>query len=204
MRRELGRVVGLILAAGGLLCAPVLLSAGDILAQESGAAAPVLQQALGGQGALSRPEVLSFRTLDQDRLLAESRLGQETLARIQTAEQALEAENQVIFERLTQEEQALTNLRSTLTSADFREQADAFDAQVEDIRAERAQLSQELSQSNQALIREFFDAALPVLQQVMEEQGVAGLLRSDALVLPAPGLDITSDVIARLDAAQSE
>lgn len=176
------------LLAGALFCAPVspLWTQAQAQAQET------------PQSPVATP--IPFRLLDQERLLRDSGIGQETMARIRAAQQELEAENQQIFEQLSAEEQALTELRPTLSATEFRDRADAFDARVEEIRAERARLLQELEQSNQRLLSAFYDAALPVLQQVMEENGVLGLLRSDMMVLSADVLDITPEVVARLNA----
>lgn len=179
-----------LLVAGVLLCAPVSTLRAQI--------PPVADHESGSPAQSSQP-TLPFRLLDQDRLLSESRIGQDTLARISTAQAQLEAENLAIFEQLSAEEQELTDLRATLNPSEFRARADAFDERVERIRAERANLSAELDQARQNLISEFFEAALPVLQQYMQEQGILGLLRNDAMVMSSGVLDITDEVIARLD-----
>ena len=142
-----------------------------------------------------------FRVLDQDQLLRGSRLGQQILAGIRSAEQALEAENQQIADQLAAEERALTEARATLTPEEFRTRADAFDTRVEQIRSERAQASQELTRYSETQAQQFFDTALPILVQMMNDEGVLGLLKPDALILGSDWLDITDAAIARLDAS---
>lgn len=177
-----------VLLAGALACAPV----STVTAQAP--STPSREVA----------SPLPYRLLDQDRLLSESRVGQVTLARISEAQAQLEAENLEIFEQLSAEEQELTDLRATLSPSEFRARADAFDERVETIRSERARLSEELEQSRQNLIAEFFEAALPVLQQYMQDQGILGLLRNDAMVMSSELLDITDEIITRLDSVAQE
>lgn len=142
-----------------------------------------------------------FRVLDEERLFRGSVLGQRVLEGIRMAEAALEAENQALFEQLSAEERALTDARATLPPDEFRARADAFDARVEAIRTERAQRSAELSGQGDAAARAFFDAALPVLVQLMADLGTEILLKPDVMILGPDWMDITDQAIARLDAA---
>lgn len=170
------RLAGLLLA-GAMACAPL-----GVMAQEA-------------------PDTPTFRVLDEDRLFRESVLGQRVLADIREAEQALATENQALFEQLSAEERALTEARLTLPPEEFRARAEAFDASVEAIRAERAERSATLARQNEAAARAFFDAALPILVQVMAEAGVDILLKPDVMILGPEWVDITDLAITRLDAA---
>lgn len=143
----------------------------------------------------------AFAILDEERLLRDSALGRGILDEIRAAERALEAENQQIFDQLAAEEAALTEARATLTPEAFRQRADAFDQRVEEIRAERGQRALELSRRSEAEAQRFFEIALPVMIQLMNEEGLVALLKPDALILGADWLDVTDAAIARLDAA---
>lgn len=162
--------------AGALICAPFAMAA---------------------QEATSAP---AFRVLDEERLFRGSVLGQRVLADIRAAEAMLEAENQLLFEQLSAEERVLTEARSTLPPDEFRARAEAFDARVETIRAERAQRSADLSRQGEAAARAFFDAALPVLVQLMADLGAVILLKPDVMILGPDWLDITDQAISRLNA----
>jgi len=143
---------------------------------------------------------VSFRILDEERLLRESRLGQQILAEIRAAEQALEEENQRISDQLADEERALTEARTQLSPEEFRARADAFDLRVEAIRAERNQRSVELARFSDSQAQGFFDTVLPVLTGMMDEAGLVALLKPDALILGTDWLDVTDDTIRLLDA----
>ena len=166
--------------------------------------AMLLMGALAGAplaiAAQEAPRAPIFRVRDEDRLFRDSVLGQRVLADIRAAEQALEAENQQLFEQLSDEERRLTEARLTLPADEFRAQAEAFDTRVEAIRAERAERAATLTRQNEAAARAFFDAVLPVLVQVMAEAGVDVLLKPESMILGPDWLDITDLAIARLDA----
>lgn len=172
--------------AGALLCASALLLVQPVVAKQ--ADVPLQAQ-------------VPFRILDQERLLNGSELGQQILARIHQAEQALQAENDALFNSLSAQERELTDLRSSLSPEEFRARADAFDAHVEAIRAERNQRSQTLTRQSTAQAQSFFDMALPILVQLMNEEGIVALLKPDTLILGSDWLDITDEAIRRLDAA---
>ena len=159
------------------IAAAVLLAAGSAAAQDA-----------------------SFRILNEERLLRESRFGQAVLADLREAERRLEAENERIAQELADEERALTEARADLSPEEFRARADAFDQRVEAIRAERNELSLDLARQSDAAAVRFFDEALPVLLQLMTEEGLIAILRPDALIVGADWLDITDQVIERLDA----
>jgi len=178
------RAVRLVFLAGVLLGAPVM---------------PFVAQAQ--QDAASIQASVPFRLLNETRLLNESRLGQEVLARIDRARQALEDENQRLFDQLEAEERELTGLRATLSPEEFRIRADAFDTRVEEIRAERGRASDDLARRSEAEAQRFFDTALPVLVQMMTDEGLVALLKPEAVILGTEWLDITDTAIARLDAA---
>lgn len=172
-----------IVMTGALLCAPVLAFVPSVvMAQELQANLP-------------------YRLLDPDRLLQESLLGQAILTQNREAENALSAENNALAEQLIAEERDLTALRTSLTPEEFRARADAFDARVEEIRAERNQRSTALASQAEAAVQRFYDAALPVLDQLMTEQGVVGLIRPEAMILWSERLDITDQAIERLNAS---
>ena len=150
--------------------------------------------------AMSVSQTVPFRILDEERLLRESRLGQQILAEIRAAEQALEEENQRISDQLAQEERDLTEARTRLSPEEFRTRADAFDLRVEEIRAERNQRSVELARFSDTEAQRFFDTVLPVLSALMDEEGLVAVLKPDALILGTDWLDMTDSAIRRLDA----
>lgn len=175
--------------------AVVILVAGVL----SGAPVAVGAQTAPGIGAFAQG--LPYRVLDQDRLFRQSDMGQAIFAQLRQAEQRLEAENQQIFDQLTAEERALTEQRASMTPEEFRALADAFDARVETIRAERAARAQTLVDVREAEAQRFFDAALPVLVDLMASEGIVALFRPENIVLGIDAIDVTDLAIERMNAA---
>lgn len=157
---------------------------------------------LGAPGFVAAQGGVPFAILDDERLLRDSGLGQQVLAGIRAAEQALEAENQQLFDQLAAEESALVEARPTMTPEAFREAADAFDRRVEEIRAERDQRGQDLARQSEIEVQRFFEAVLPVLVRLMNERGLVAILKPDTVIIGAEWLDITELAIERLDAAE--
>ena len=115
--------------AGQVLCALLACLAGPAAAQR---AEPVIVPPavdLAAQGGVV--------VLDTDRLFAESLFGQALATDLQAETEALIEENRRIEAELTAEEQSLTRRRPGMEPAAFREEAEAFDARVQEIRRER-------------------------------------------------------------------
>jgi len=166
--------------------------------RRAGIAAQVLLAAALSWGGLASAEVL--RVVDPERLFGDSRLGQMVLAELRAAEAELDRDNQAIADQLAAEERSLTDLRATLSPEDFRLRADDFDRRVEIIRTERARLAQELNRRYESELQRVLQLALPVLQQLMADEGITALLRPEAVILGSAQLDVTDAAIQRLDA----
>lgn len=139
-------------------------------------------------------------TLDQDRLYSASRFGAALEAKALAATQELATENRKIETDLAAEEAALTTQRATLSAADFSALAEAFDTKVQRIRAEQEAKVQALAADRDAGRKQFFNAAVPVLAELMRQMGAYAILNRDAVVLSFDSIDITDRAIAELDA----
>lgn len=140
-------------------------------------------------------------TLDQDRLFAETLWGKRAEARIEAASAELAAENRRIEAELTAEEKALTERRATMPAEDFRAAADAFDAKVTEIRRAQDAKARAIGQMQDAERQRFYGAALPVMGEVLRSRGAVAVLDSRAIFLAADVIDVTGEMVARIDAA---
>ena len=140
--------------------------------------APLVQVTMAQAQQEAPPQLL---TVDQDRLYAGSLYGR-----------ALEAD-------LAVEEAALTEQRKTVTPEAFQALADAFDAKVEKIRAAQEAKSTALKTDRDAHRKQFFDAAVPVLAELMRQSGAYAILNHDAVILSFDSIDVTDRAIAKLD-----
>ncbi|MEZ5797448.1 MAG: OmpH family outer membrane protein [Paracoccaceae bacterium] len=146
----------------------------------------------------AHPPVL---TLDQDRLFRESAWGKAALARAEEEGRRLTEENRRIDAALENEERDLTDRRATLSAAEFAPLASAFDSKVEEIRTAQEAKSRAIGRQLEEDRQRFFEAATPVLAQLLEESGAAAILSDSAVIMSLSALDITSSAIARVDTA---
>ncbi len=143
------------------------------------------------------PQIL---TLDQDRLYAASLYGQALEAKSLAATQNLAVENRKIEADLSAEEAALTTQRQVVSAADFARLATDFDAKVEKIRAEQEAKASQLTKDRDAGRKQFFDAAVPLLADLMQKGGAYAILNRSSVVLSFDSIDVTDRAIAALDA----
>ncbi len=142
----------------------------------------------------------SIAVIQQDQLLQRTRFGQAMLARTETARKALQAENQRLETALETEERDLTARRASLSPAEFRPLAEAFDEKVKGIRQAQDAKARALTRQTEEERGRFIQTAAPVLAKLMSELGAAVLIDKSFVLLSLDSIDITDAAIARIDA----
>lgn len=140
-------------------------------------------------------------TIDTELLYRGSLFGKRMAAGLEAEGAALAAENRRIEAELTAEEKALTDQRAGMDPEAFSALADAFDEKVRTKRREQDGKARGLSLQQGAGRDTFLRAAAPVLEAMMRESGAAVVLDRREVFLSVTAIDITSDAIARIDAA---
>jgi Skp family chaperone for outer membrane proteins len=156
--------------------------------------------AAGAQEAVADTPVSAIVTVDQERMFSESLWGKRATAELEEASHQLQTENRKIEAALTAEEKSLTEQRKTLPAEEFRKLADDFDARVTGIRLAQETKTKELTSKRDTDRQEFFDVALPILGEVMTAHKAVAILDSRAIFLSVKSIDVTAEVVARLDA----
>lgn len=167
--------------------------AGIGLALALGLAGPVLAQTATD----IRPSIL---TVDQDALFARSKFGQALTLAIDAEAEALKSESRDIDTQLEAEERALTERRATMTPADFRPLAEAFDKKVEALRAGQDAKARAFAQKRDEGKTRFIQAVGPILGDYMVQQGAYAIVNRAAIVVSLGTIDITDEVILQIDA----
>lgn len=155
----------------------------------------------GAQAQVQQAVAPQILTLDQDRLFGASLYGKALEARSLAATQDLAAQNRQIEADLSAEEASLTTRRQSLTAADFARLAAEFDTRVEIIRTAQDAKAKQLVADREAGRKVFFDAAVPVLAELMRTLGAYAILNRSSVVLSFDSIDVTDRAITALDAS---
>ena len=147
------------------------------------------------------PVPTAVLVIDREAVLLRSRTGQDRLTALADDERALAGENRAIEADLTAEEADLAARRSDMDPGAFREEADDFDRRVTAIRETQDAKERVLLERRQRLLDAFRQEMLPVLGEIMEERQAGVMLDRDAVLIFAATVDVTDEVIRRLDAA---
>lgn len=142
-----------------------------------------------------------FLILDQDRLFANSALGQQVIATNEDETESLRREGEALDRQFEAEERLLTDRRKELEPAEFRRLADAFDEKVVATRREQEEKAAMLQQNVDRRRRDFFREAGPVLLEILEETGAVAIVEQRSILIGKQDLNITDEAIKRLDAA---
>lgn len=156
------------------------------------AATPVLAQSVQPSPVL---------TLDQDRMYAASAFGKRVQSDLSQKSNELSQENRKIEAALEEEERRLTDERAGMDPARFQELAIDFDERVTGIRSAQAAKSENIQRQADTERARFFNAAYPILLELVEETGAVAILNNAAVIFSVRQIDITDAAIARIDAA---
>ncbi|WP_405405169.1 OmpH family outer membrane protein [Paracoccus sp. Ld10] len=138
-------------------------------------------------------------TLDQEVLYLTSVWGLRAQARLEAEGEEVAAENDRLTQLLSSEEARLTEQRSTLPAAEFRDLAENFDIRATRIRRERAQAVQALNAWAEADRAAFFRAARPMMGQLMQDRGAVAVLDGRTILVSLDAIDVTEQLVAVLN-----
>ncbi len=163
----------------------------------AGVATPVLAQQLPGAVIV---------LVDQQDMIANSAAAKAAQVELKPKGDQLQARLNTLRTSLAAEEKTLRDTQPQQGAAPAAVQA--WQAKVRDFDARRQQADQELQRrqqeiqaSEQWVIKQISDAAQPIIGQIMRERGANIAMDERATIQHTPGIDITADVLARLDKA---
>lgn len=143
----------------------------------------------------------SFLVVEQEKLLAESLYGKEIVRIEADKRQELIDEGRNLDRLFEEEERRLTDLRARTEPEKFREMADFFDAKVITTRREQEEKALDLNAENEEGRRRFLATIGPILLEILNETGASAVVERRSLLIAKQDLNITDEVIKRLDAA---
>jgi Skp family chaperone for outer membrane proteins len=144
-------------------------------------------------------------TVDLERLVSETQIGQYLTFQMNEQAQNLQAELDVIEAELSAEENELITQRETLDLDEFRVLAKAFDDKAVRLRQEQQAKIQAISEDSNRKRQDLLRSFVPVLSQVMRDRGATVLLDRRSVVLDdRASVDITDVAIMIIDQNTTE
>jgi len=134
-------------------------------------------------------------TVDMNKLFKFSNFGINIAKRNNLARQNLQNENDALEAELLLEEKALSELRNTLNTDEFRAKAIEFDLKVSGIRAEQAKKEKNLVSKIRKEEAEFYTKVYPLLYELVSDRGGLVLIDQRNVILWDSSVDITNDAI---------
>jgi outer membrane protein len=139
--------------------------------------------------------------VDMDRVGAESAAGKSGQTQLQAKLNSLQSRAKQLGDQFRKEEEDLIKARQGNTIAPA-----AFEARVKDIQTRQGSAQTEIDgrrndfSRSQAFVRQqIFNAVGPVIQQLMRERNAQVVISRDATMAYVPALDVTGEVINRLN-----
>jgi outer membrane protein len=164
----------------------------------AGVATPVLAQALP-------PAVIV--TVDRQEMIANSAAAKAAQAELKPKADALQGRVGQLRTSLTAEEKTLRDTAPPQQGAPPAA-VTAWQTKVRDFETRRGQAEQEVQRRQQEIqaaeqwvVKQINDGAQPIISQIMRERGANIAVDEQVTIQHAAAIDITADVIARLDKA---
>ena len=142
--------------------------------------------------------------VDMDQVFNTSAAGKGASAELKARADTLQTRITSLNTQFGTEEQTLLKTRPTAPGP----AATAWETKARDLQTRKGTAEQELNARNrdlqasrQYVAKQIFDAATPVIQAIMRERGATLVLPENATLQHSASIDVTSDVVARVDKA---
>jgi outer membrane protein len=143
--------------------------------------------------------------VDVQQILDQSSLGKAGTAKMKDLQDRKTAELQTKNKDIQAKQQEIQSGQTVLTQSALTQKQAELDRLQRELQLAQDQAQADIDTLNKQLLQEFQDKVLPIIQQILQEKGLWVVLtagNNDALVAANPALDLSADVIKRLDAAK--
>ncbi|MGO8710530.1 MAG: OmpH family outer membrane protein [Rhizomicrobium sp.] len=177
------------LAAAGFVLGIVLALSASAVAQGQSHPAPA---AMG----IPAPKIL---VIDRQALLRASNVGQDIARQVKALTKTAEAELKGEGEALSREKQALEQQVAILAPDVKAQKIRAFEQKAAAFQQKAQQKNLQIRYGVALAQRQVESVAGPIVQGIMQERGANLLIDRQAIVIGAPGLDVTKVAVDRLN-----
>lgn len=153
--------------------------------------------------AASKVAPASIVIVDMDRIVNESAAGKQAATEIQQKVNQLQTRGQALQTQLRAEAETIQKgqQNKSLQGAALEQKVQAFQTRQESARKELGTLEGNIQNARQYVMKQITDAANPIITGIMQERGASIALAQDAAIQHSAALDVTTDVITKLNAS---
>lgn len=139
--------------------------------------------------------------VDMDRVVNESAAGKQAGTEIQGKITGLQSRANTLQSQLKTDADAIQagQANKSLAGPALEQRARAFQEKQQAAQQELGRAEQDIQRSRQYVVQQINTAANPIITAVMRERNASIALQKDATLQHSASLDVTSDVIARLN-----
>lgn len=174
-----------------ILVTTVLLGAGLLLG--GGAWAPFAR----AQGQQLPAAVVAV--IDYDKIRRDSKAGKSIRDQIETRRKSYQDQIDKEGKRLLAKDQELAKQRSVLSAEAFAEKKRALDGEARNVQRLAQERLEQLGDVTQVALRQMEQAFIEILDGLSGERGFNVVVPRSAVLVFAPAIDLTGDVMVRLD-----
>jgi len=156
------------------------------------------------QASQAAPAPTVTMVINMDVIFTQSKVGQSVNSQLQTHAKALQAENKKGEDSIQAEAKKLSGQRALLQPADFQKKLTALQQREVDHQRKMREKSQELQLGQEKARAQIQEALRPILEDIIKKNGANILLDQSVLLYSTPDLDITTEVLRRLNEKLTE
>lgn len=188
---------GLLSAA--LLAVAVVSGTGSAVAQQQAPRAQTQQQPQPAPDAGGRAVVFGFGVVDTRAVLEKAQASAKLREQIEAERAKQLPEATALQNQIRQSRDELERQRLVLSPEAYAERRRAFEQQLQDIDRQMQEKAKPIAEAAQAAARQIEEAALKIVDAIAREKNVVMVFRREQILLADRRLDLTDEVIARLN-----
>lgn len=174
----------------------IIAYVGAAILAVAGGAGMVAVSGAQAQQAAKAPVIL---TLDQQQVLAQSKVGQSMQPQLAKLQKEANAELNAEAEKVVKEGEDLKKQKDLMAEDVWLQKAKEVAVKQNNLPVLRDVKVRELQLSEQKALAEIGEAMKPILKEIVERRGATLLLEHSAVMYASVDTDITQEVIAALD-----
>ena len=136
---------------------------------------------------------------DVEKIIRDSKAGRDILDQVRKEGDKIREEAEKVGGDLTKERDSLLEQRSVLSPSAFAKKEQSFQARLQEEQRKVSAENERILRGRQQGFKELEGVLAKIFEEILEEKDLSLILNRQALLTATPDVDLTSEVIARLD-----